>query len=76
MEVEHIGDAAECGASATEPSQQKQQTTNDTENSGVKEGLTELKAHLARIRAAVKYVRGSPQREQRFKKCGDGGVGM
>eukprot|EP00268_Persea_americana_P044179 TRINITY_DN4464_c0_g2_i4.p1 TRINITY_DN4464_c0_g2~~TRINITY_DN4464_c0_g2_i4.p1 ORF type:complete len:722 (-),score=131.76 TRINITY_DN4464_c0_g2_i4:535-2700(-) len=36
MEVEHIGDAAECGASATEPSQQKQQTTNDTENSGVK----------------------------------------
>ncbi|KAJ8630607.1 hypothetical protein MRB53_023930 [Persea americana] len=36
MEVEHIGDAAECGDSATEPSQQKQQTTNDTENSGVK----------------------------------------
>lgn len=36
MEVEHIGDAAECDASATEPSQQIQQTTNDTENSGVK----------------------------------------
>ncbi|KAJ8630536.1 hypothetical protein MRB53_023859 [Persea americana] len=69
MEVEHIGDAAECGASATEPSQQKHQRTNDTENSGVKEGLTELKAHLARTRAMVKYVRGSPQREQRFKKC-------
>ncbi|KAJ8635670.1 hypothetical protein MRB53_009937 [Persea americana] len=36
MEIEHIRDAAECGASATEPSQQKQQMTNDTENSGVK----------------------------------------
>ncbi|KAJ8640173.1 hypothetical protein MRB53_016867 [Persea americana] len=59
MEVEHIGDATECGAGATEPSRQKQKSTNDTETSGVKEGLSELKAHLARIRAAVKYVKGS-----------------
>ncbi|KAG5548554.1 hypothetical protein RHGRI_014043 [Rhododendron griersonianum] len=35
----------------------------------VKDGLTELKYSLTRIRDAVKYVRSSPQREQRFKAC-------
>lgn len=34
-----------------------------------KDGLTELKNSLTRIRDAVKYVRCSPQREQRFKAC-------
>ncbi|KAJ8639565.1 hypothetical protein MRB53_016259 [Persea americana] len=36
--MEHIGDAAECGAGATEPSQQKQQSknANATKNSRVK----------------------------------------
>lgn len=35
----------------------------------MKDGLTELKDSLTRIRDAVKYVRSSPQREQRFKAC-------
>ncbi|CAL5429095.1 unnamed protein product [Camellia sinensis] len=35
----------------------------------VKDGLNEIKGSVTRIRDAVKYVRSSPQREQRFKSC-------
>ncbi|KAG5553647.1 hypothetical protein RHGRI_011517 [Rhododendron griersonianum] len=35
----------------------------------VKDGLGEIKDSIVRIRDAVKYVRSSPQREQRFKAC-------
>ncbi|XP_028051265.1 zinc finger BED domain-containing protein RICESLEEPER 1-like [Camellia sinensis] len=35
----------------------------------MKDGLNDIKGLVARIRDAVKYVRSSPQREQRFKSC-------
>ena len=35
----------------------------------VKDGLSEIKYSVFRIRDVVKYVRSSPQREQRFKAC-------
>lgn len=35
----------------------------------VGEGLTELKGLVASIRNAVRYVKSSPARENKFKKC-------
>ena len=35
----------------------------------VRDGLSEIKESIFRIRDVVKYVRSSPQREQRFKAC-------
>ena len=35
----------------------------------VKDGLSEIKYSVFRIRDVVKYVRSSPQREQCFKAC-------
>ena len=35
----------------------------------VRDGLSEIKESISRIRDVVKYVRSSPQREQRFKAC-------
>ncbi|KAF7130655.1 hypothetical protein RHSIM_Rhsim10G0136400 [Rhododendron simsii] len=35
----------------------------------VRDGLGEIKQSISRIRDVVKYVRSSPQREERFKTC-------
>lgn len=35
----------------------------------VRDGLSDISSSIKKIRALVKYVRSSPSRLQRFKKC-------